>query len=69
MNADKLYDAGLRCPYCGHHVHVSIDASAGDQDYQDECRACGADIHLLVKLDEVNDKIFVRVASDDENFY
>ncbi|WP_369744074.1 CPXCG motif-containing cysteine-rich protein [Pseudidiomarina sp. PP-1MA] len=69
MNADKLYDAGLRCPHCGHRIHVSIDPSEGAQDYLDECAACGSDIHLIVKIDEVADKIFVRVASDDENFY
>ncbi|NCU58862.1 CPXCG motif-containing cysteine-rich protein, partial [Idiomarina sp. FenBw--71] len=43
MNADKLYDAGLRCPHCGHRIHVSIDPSEGAQDYLDECAACGSD--------------------------
>lgn len=69
MNADKLHDAGVECPHCGHHIHLSIDASQGEQDYQDECPACGHDIHLEVAVDAVRDKIVVKVRSDDENFY
>ncbi len=69
VNAEKLYDASIRCPHCGHHIHMTIDPSSGNQDYQDECRACGGDIHMVVELDEVHDKIVVHVHSDDENFY
>lgn len=69
MDFDELHDAALHCPFCGHQIHVDIDASNGDQDYQDECPDCGSDIHLIVNVDAVRDKIFVRVRSDDENFY
>jgi len=69
MGTDELHDAALHCPFCGHQIHVDIDASAGDQDYQDECPDCGSDIHLQVVCDELREKIIVRVNSDDENFY
>ncbi|MEX1222712.1 MAG: CPXCG motif-containing cysteine-rich protein [Idiomarina sp.] len=66
---NELYDAALHCPFCGHQVHVDIDASQGNQDYKDECPDCGNEIHLQVVSDKVRDKIIVRVDSDDENFY
>lgn len=69
MDHTKLHDASVRCPHCGHRIHLAIDSSAGAQDYLDECRACGADIHLVMSVDEVFDRIVVRVRSDDENFY
>lgn len=69
MNDAKLHDAAVHCPFCGHQIHVSIDASEGDQDYQDECRACGNDIHLVVHVDHLVEKIVVRIKSDDENYY
>ncbi|HDZ34472.1 MAG TPA: CPXCG motif-containing cysteine-rich protein, partial [Pseudoalteromonas sp.] len=23
----------ITCPHCGHHIHLDLDASSGDQDY------------------------------------
>ncbi|MDN7124181.1 CPXCG motif-containing cysteine-rich protein [Pseudidiomarina terrestris] len=69
MNPQKLHDAAVDCPHCGHHIHLAIDASQGDQDYQDECPACGSDVHIEITLDDVRDKIVVKIRSDDENFY
>lgn len=61
MNAEKLRDASVHCPMCGHAVHVMLDPSQGDQDYQDECRACGHDIHLHLEVDEQHDQLRLRV--------
>ncbi|KFZ31995.1 hypothetical protein IDSA_04775 [Pseudidiomarina salinarum] len=69
MDTDKLRDATVSCPFCGHPVHLDIDPSMGNQDYQDECRNCGSDIRLVVDVDEQHNKIIVRVKSDDENYY
>ncbi|WP_410723347.1 CPXCG motif-containing cysteine-rich protein, partial [Burkholderia sp. SIMBA_042] len=30
----------IACPHCGHHIHLDLDASMGDQDYYEECSAC-----------------------------
>lgn len=64
MNVEKLHDAAVRCPHCGHQIHVSIDVSQGDQDYQDECPACGSDVHLDVHIDDAQDKIIVKVLEE-----
>ncbi|RUO62246.1 CPXCG motif-containing cysteine-rich protein [Pseudidiomarina insulisalsae] len=65
MNEDKLHDAAVRCPHCGHQIHVTIDTTQGGQDYQDECPACGSDVHLDVTLDHIHDKIVVKVLRDE----
>ncbi|MCP4322363.1 MAG: CPXCG motif-containing cysteine-rich protein, partial [Alteromonadales bacterium] len=29
----QLSEKRITCPHCGHHLHATIDASEGDQDY------------------------------------
>ncbi|KFZ29865.1 MULTISPECIES: CPXCG motif-containing cysteine-rich protein [Pseudidiomarina] len=65
MNTEKLHDAAVRCPHCGHNIHLAIDASQGAQDYQDECPACGSDVHLAIEVDELHDKIIVKIDPDE----
>ena len=65
----NLSQKRIRCPHCGHHLHVTLDASAGDQDYYDECPACCCDIHLNLHVDEYRQKILLAVDSDDEQVF
>ncbi|EKE86886.1 CPXCG motif-containing cysteine-rich protein [Idiomarina xiamenensis] len=69
MLAQKLVSHSVACPYCGHHIHLAIDASAGDQDYQDECAACGDSIHVFVQGNAHDDGVEVRIEGNDEQFY
>lgn len=57
------------CPHCGHHTTVELDATQGDQDYQDECLACGATIHLRLHRDELKDRLQLFVDTDDEQIF
>ena len=59
----------ITCPHCGHHLHTLIDASAGDQDYYDECPACYKEIHYHLHIDEYRKKIKLSVDSDDEQVF
>lgn len=59
----------IECPHCGHHIHVSLDASAGDQDYYEECPACCMEMHLNLHIDEYYKKIQLAVASDNEQYF
>ncbi|WDD96813.1 MULTISPECIES: CPXCG motif-containing cysteine-rich protein [Thalassomonas] len=59
----------IRCPHCGHHLHVTLDTTSGDQDYYDECPACCSDIHFNLHIDEYRQKIQLAVDSDDEQVF
>jgi len=57
------------CPNCGYHTPVELDASAGDQDFYEDCMACCNPIHLHLHRDEANDRIQVFVDADDEQIF
>jgi hypothetical protein len=48
--------AGLRfvealCPWCGEQLELSVDCSAGDQQYVEDCHVCCAPILVSVCCD------------------
>ncbi|NQY33451.1 MAG: CPXCG motif-containing cysteine-rich protein [Alteromonadaceae bacterium] len=59
----------IKCPHCGNHLHVTIDSSAGDQNYYDECPSCCNDIHFNLHIDEYHQKIHLAIDSDDEQVF
>ena len=42
--------AQIYCPYCGELLEITIDASAGRQDYIEDCQVCCKPIHLRIRL-------------------
>lgn len=65
----RVQNKVIACPHCGHHQHISIDASSGDQDYYDDCRICCNPIHLRLHVDETRRTIEIYIDSDDEQIY
>ena len=59
----------IKCPHCAHHLFISLDTTAGDQDYYEACDACCNDVHLNMHIDEYQQKIQLTVDSDDEQIY
>jgi hypothetical protein len=46
----------IQCPYCGEHIEILIDASAGDeQSYIEDCQVCCSPISIGVHIDEDGD--------------
>ena len=39
------------CPYCGESIEIAIDASAGGQDYIEDCQVCCRPIVIAVAFD------------------
>ncbi|NMP32443.1 CPXCG motif-containing cysteine-rich protein [Thalassotalea sp. M1531] len=66
---ESLEEKRIECPHCGHHLHIVLDPTAGDQNYYDECPACCCDIHLDMHIDEVRQKIDLQVDADDEQVF
>lgn len=69
MHEEDLATVTIRCPHCGHTTVIDLDTSAGDQDYQEECEACGDIIHVQLSVDERHNKTSVRIDANDEQFY
>ncbi|KPM78510.1 CPXCG motif-containing cysteine-rich protein [Pseudoalteromonas lipolytica] len=63
------YTQRISCPHCGHHIHVALDASDGDQDYYEDCAACCNPIHLNMHIDYARNKLELHVDSDDEQIF
>jgi len=57
------------CPHCGHHTHVDLDLSNGDQSYYDECTNCCNELHIVTHLDEVKSTVELTVDADNERIY
>ncbi|MBM7130115.1 CPXCG motif-containing cysteine-rich protein [Dyella mobilis] len=53
------------CPYCGERIEIVIDASAGDQQYIEDCQVCCCPISVEVRIDE-DGHAHVGVAGEDE---
>lgn len=64
-----LKHADIRCPHCGHPVHLDLDCSNGDQDYIEECANCYSPIHLNLHMNDLSRKVELSVSSDDEQVY
>lgn len=42
----------VQCPYCGESFETNVDASAGDQEYIEDCQVCCRPIVFSVAADD-----------------
>lgn len=63
-DANMLTPFELSCPYCGESIEILVDASAGDQQYIEDCQVCCRPITLTVRVDGDGD---VEVSANAEN--
>jgi len=56
----------LHCPYCGERIDVAVDASAGDQQYIEDCQVCCRPIVLAVSLDPADETVRIVARREDE---
>lgn len=55
----------IECPYCGELIVLLVDASAGAQDYVEDCQVCCRPINVNVIVDE-DGQPRASVRRDDE---
>ena len=48
---ELLQIAQVTCPYCCQAFEVSVDKSAGDQNYVEDCWVCCSPVLLGVRVD------------------
>ncbi|MCL7745461.1 CPXCG motif-containing cysteine-rich protein [Guyparkeria hydrothermalis] len=46
---EPLIEASAVCPYCGEPVDFSIDTSAGEQTFVEDCSVCCQPIVVTIK--------------------
>lgn len=56
----------IDCPYCGARFITTADASAGDQDYVEDCQICCRPIEFALRTDPEGHLLGVEVRRDDE---
>lgn len=48
--SDLLQELGVGCPFCGESFTVTVDFSAGEAEYVEDCRVCCQPMRLRVTL-------------------
>ena len=57
--------ARVDCPYCGESYETTVDLSAGDQVYVEDCAVCCRPITLVLEV--TDDDGFTLVARRDQD--
>ena len=56
----------VRCPYCGELFNTSVDCSAGDQIYIEDCQICCNPILFKLSVDSVGSLLAVNFERENE---
>ena len=60
-----LTEHSVTCPFCGEHITVLVDGSAGPQQYVEDCEVCCRPIVLDITFDAEDDaSISVRYENE-----
>lgn len=54
-----------QCPYCGEPIELFVDASAGAQDYIEDCTVCCRPVEISLRV-SVDGSASVALRRDDE---
>ena len=57
--------AHVDCPYCGESLEITVDRSAGQQDYIEDCQVCCKPIHFRIRV-SADGEPGIDVRSEDE---
>ncbi|MGH8307990.1 MAG: CPXCG motif-containing cysteine-rich protein [Gammaproteobacteria bacterium] len=63
MNSIESVD--IRCPYCGETIEITVDCSAENQRYIEDCQVCCRPIEMTISIDEAGLPV-VEVSSENE---
>jgi len=60
-----IESARVDCPYCGESYDTTVDLSAGDQTYVEDCAVCCRPITLVLNV--LDDDDFTLVSRRDQD--
>ncbi|WP_163931012.1 CPXCG motif-containing cysteine-rich protein [Paraferrimonas sp. SM1919] len=58
----------VSCPFCGQPFTLTLDATAGDQDYIEDCPTCCNPVHCHMHINEQNMNVELTIDSDNEYY-
>ena len=56
----------IDCPYCGETFDISVDCSAGNQQYVEDCPVCCQPIEIATDVDLDGNLLGVRAHRNDD---
>lgn len=56
----------ISCPYCGEEFETTIDCSAGDQSYIEDCYVCCQPIEFSIQASVDGELLGLTVQSNNE---
>lgn len=54
---------GIACPHCGEPLQLAVDASAGAQQYVEDCQVCCRPMLVTLRIDD-NGELNLDVAAE-----
>ena len=61
-----LEERDVHCPYCGESFSISIDCSAGNQQYIEDCYVCCSPIIFNIEVDMESNLIYIKTQRENE---
>lgn len=61
-----LEERSVNCPYCGESFTATIDCSAGDQQYIEDCYICCRPIIFNIEIDMEGNLVNLWTQQDNE---
>jgi transcription elongation factor Elf1 len=49
--SDIIETVDVNCPYCGEVFSTTVDCSAGEEDYIEDCQVCCQPIEFKIRFD------------------
>lgn len=62
----SVISQNVTCPYCGEGFETAIDASAGSQEYIEDCYVCCRPIVFDLEVDHAGHLVQVTTRRDDD---
>ena len=61
-----IESAVISCPYCGESFDITIDTSAGEQNYIEDCYVCCKPMTIVIHIDEQGEFSSIDVKHENE---
>lgn len=61
-----LHEIAVACPYCGETFYSSVDGSAGNQSYYEDCEVCCRPILFHSEVDSDGNLLSFTAAREDD---
>ncbi len=62
---NECQQQSVQCPYCGELIELSIDFSAPNQSYIEDCSVCCHPINIAVDID-FDQQVHLQVTHENE---